>query len=39
MADEIFEEVYKFNGYKDWQHQIIEALGRRYVCLELWGRS
>ena len=25
MADEVFEDVYKFNGYKDWQHQIIEA--------------
>lgn len=25
MQDEIFEEIYKFNGLKDWQHQIIEA--------------
>lgn len=25
MDKEVFEEVYKFNGFKDWQHQIIEA--------------
>jgi len=25
MAEEIFEDIYKFNGFKDWQHQIIEA--------------
>lgn len=25
MEKEIFEEIYQFNGLKDWQHQIIEA--------------
>lgn len=25
MENEVFEEVYKFNGFKDWQHQVIEA--------------
>lgn len=29
MQDEIFEEIYKFNGLKDWQHQIIEA-GKKF---------
>ncbi len=25
MEDEVFEEVYKFNSFKDWQHQVIDA--------------
>lgn len=25
MEKEVFEEVYKFNSFKDWQHQIIDA--------------
>lgn len=25
MKNEVFEEVYKFNGFRDWQHQVIEA--------------
>ncbi len=30
MKKEVFEEVYKFNGFKDWQHQIIEA-GNKFL--------
>ena len=25
MKNEVFEEVYKFNGFRDWQHQVIDA--------------
>jgi hypothetical protein len=25
MEDEVFEEVYKFSSFKDWQHQVIDA--------------
>lgn len=25
MEGEVFEEVYKFNSFKDWQHQVIDA--------------
>lgn len=35
MAEEIFEDIYKFNGIKDWQHQIIEAGNKFYEKYKL----